>query len=70
MITREQVQKMPTEYRDALIATFQSMLEVAERAEAEAALVYTETLEPRLRAASMRASGQAEILKNLLNIFK
>ena len=70
MITREQVQKMPTEYRDALKETFQAMHEAAERAETEAALAFAETLEPRMRAVSMRASGQVELLKTLLNMIK
>lgn len=70
MITREQVQKMPTEYRDALKETFKTMFDAAQRTEAEAALAFADTLEPRMRAVSMRAAGQVELLKTLLNMIK
>lgn len=70
MIKREDVNRIPTTVRDAIVDHLDRCVSMAETRRADSSLAFVETLDEKQRAAALIAQGSIEAFSAVAAIFR
>lgn len=70
MISRENINKLPSSIREEMATHFRKQMELADRESVASSMEYVRSDNPRQRSAANEAFARAEVYRGLYNLFK